>query len=125
MSTTFYKCNLCGNVILKTVDSGAPVVCCGHNMEELVAQTSESGKEKHLPVVTRPYENIIHVSVGSVPHPMTEEHFIRFIYLETENGGQIAYLTANDAPKASFCCKEKPTAVYEYCNLHGLWKTEL
>jgi superoxide reductase len=124
MATNFFKCKHCGNVIVKTVDSGVPVVCCGEKMEELVANTVDASKEKHVPVVTKLDECTIKVEVGSVAHPMAPEHHISFIYVETENGGIIAHL--KDKPEATFCiCNDKPVAVYEYCNLHGLWKVEL
>ena len=132
MSTKFYKCRHCGNVIMKMVDSKVPVVCCGEVMQELVPNTVDASFEKHVPFVTNliecdcegQCERVIKVQVGSVPHPMTTEHHIAFIYVETENGGMRKSL--KDKPEATFCvCGDKPVAVYEYCNLHGLWKTEL
>ena len=124
MATKFYKCEHCGNVVVKVVDSGIPVVCCGEKMKELVANTVDASLEKHVPVVTRLDDCTLKVEVGSVPHPMTLEHHIAFIYVETENGGIRVDLT--DKPEAVVCtCTGKPVAVYEYCNLHGLWKTEL
>lgn len=124
MATKFFKCNHCGNVIVKVVDSSVPVVCCGEKMTELTANTVEASVEKHLPVVTVIDENHIKVEVGSVAHPMTPEHHISFIYVETEKSGMRVDLS--DKPEAIFCtCADKPVAVYEYCNLHGLWKTEL
>lgn len=124
MATKFYKCRHCGNVIEKVVDSKVPVVCCGEKMEELVPNTVEASGEKHIPVVTKLDDNTIKVEVGSVPHPMLPEHHIAFIYVETTRGGIRVNLT--DKPEAVVCtCTDKPVAVYEYCNLHGLWKTEL
>lgn len=124
MTTKFYRCATCGNVIQKIVDSKVPVVCCGEKMHELVANTVEASVEKHLPVVTAVDDNHIKVEVGSVAHPMLPEHHIAFIYVETETGGIRVDLT--DKPEATICvCDSKPVAVYEYCNLHGLWKTEL
>lgn len=124
MATKFYRCNHCGNVIQKVVDKRVPVVCCGEKMTELIPGTVDASVEKHLPVVTWLDEKTIKVEVGSVAHPMLEEHHISFIYVETEKGGQLVKLT--DKPEAVFCtCADKPVAVYEYCNLHGLWKTEL
>jgi superoxide reductase len=111
-------------VIIKVVDSKVPVFCCGEEMAELVANTEEASVEKHLPVVTKLDDCSIKVEVGSVPHPMLAEHHIAFIYVETENGG--IRMDLSEKPEAVFCtCVEKPIAVYEYCNLHGLWKTEL
>lgn len=124
MATKFYKCRHCGNVIQKVVDSKVPVVCCGEKMEELIPNTVDASGEKHLPVVTLLDDNRIKVEVGSVPHPMLPEHHIAFIYVETDCGGIRIDLT--DKPEALLCtCPGKPLAVYEYCNLHGLWKTTL
>ena len=125
MATKFFKCRHCGNVVEKVVDSGVPVVFCGKNMEELIPNTVEASGEKHIPVVTRVDDCSIKVEVGSVPHPMLPEHHIAFIYVETEDGGGIR-VNLKDKPEAVICtCTSKPVAVYEYCNLHGLWKTEL
>ncbi len=124
MATRFFKCNHCGNVIEKVVDKGVPVVCCGERMQELIPNTVDASGEKHVPVVTQLDENTIKVEVGSVAHPMLEEHHIAFIYVETERGGIRVNLT--DKPEAVvYLGDERPIAVYEYCNLHGLWKTEL
>ena len=124
MATKFYKCNHCGNVIEKVVDSKVPVVCCGEKMQELIPNTVDASGEKHVPVVTLLDDCRIKVEVGSVAHPMTPEHHISFIYVETENGG--IRVNLKDKPEAVVCvCHDKPVAVYEYCNLHGLWKTEL
>ena len=124
MAVKFYKCRHCGNVVEKVVDSRVPVVCCGEKMEELIPNTVDASNEQHVPVVTRMDDDTIKVEVGSVPHPMLPEHHISFIYVETENGG--IKVNLKDKPEAVICtCTETPVAVYEYCNLHGLWKTEL
>ena len=124
MATKFYKCPHCGNVIMKVVDSKVPVVCCGQKMEELFPGIVDASLEKHVPVVTWIDDKTIKVEVGSVHHPMLPEHHIAFIYVETKNGGIRVDLT--DKPEAIiYLGDEKPVAVYEYCNLHGLWKTQL
>ena len=93
-------------------------------MKELVPNTVDASNEKHVPVVTKVDEHHINVEVGSVAHPMLPEHHIAFIYVETEDGG--IRIDLKDKPEAVVCvCDSKPIAVYEYCNLHGLWKTEL
>lgn len=121
----FFKCEHCGNIVTKIVDKGVPVLCCGEPMVELKANTTDAATEKHVPVV-KAEDNKLFVEVGEVTHPMTEEHLIQFVYVETENGGQLRNFTAADEPKAVFCLgEEKAVAVYEYCNLHGLWKKEL
>lgn len=124
METKFYVCPICGNVIVKCVDSGVTPVCCGRTMQLLTPNTTDGVQEKHLPEITRVDECTLKVQVGSQPHPMTPEHHIRFIYLETKCGGQIKWLDPAQPAVTCFCtCKEPPTAVYAYCNLHGLWKT--
>ena len=94
-------------------------------MDELIPNTSDGAFEKHVPDV-EVKDGKVYVTVGSTVHPMLENHYITFIALETEKGGQIHYLTPQDEPKAVFDLNgEKPVAVYEYCNLHGFWKKEL
>lgn len=121
----FYVCKTCGNVVTKVNDSSVPVVCCGKIMEELVPGSVDAAEEKHLPVYTLD-DNKVFVVVGDVEHPMVPEHFIQWIAIETETGVQIKYLSAGEAPAASFCmnCQDTLIAVYAYCNLHGLWKKE-
>lgn len=124
MTTKFYKCETCGNVVVKLVDSKVPVMCCGKKMEELVPNTVDASGEKHLPVVTMLDDKRMKIEVGSVAHPMETEHHIAFIYVELENGG--IKVDLKDKPETIvYLGDEKPLAVYEYCNLHGLWKTEL
>ncbi len=125
MKAKFFRCNHCGNIIAMVEDKGVPVVCCGEKMEELKANTTDAATEKHVPMVEVEGSKVV-VQVGSTSHPMTEEHLIQWVCLETECGIQLRKLTAADEPKAEFCvCGDKPVAVYEYCNLHGLWVKEL
>ena len=120
----FFICNHCKNMIGLIEDRGVPMACCGEEMTVLVPNTADASGEKHLPEVTVSGDSM-KVQVGSVPHPMADEHFIQFIYVETEHGGQRKSLKPGDEPSAEFCfANDKPIAVYEYCNLHGLWKTE-
>lgn len=122
----FYICKHCGNMIGMIQSSGVNVVCCGDPMTELKPNTVEASQEKHLPVVTIE-GNIVKVKVGSVEHPMTEEHHIAWIYLETEQGGQRKKLAIGSKPEAEFALAggDKVIGVYEYCNLHGLWLTKV
>lgn len=120
----FYICLHCGNIIAKVKDSGVPVICCGEAMKELVPNTVDAAKEKHLPVITVS-GNIVTVTVGSVLHPMTPEHYIQWICIETKNGRQRKTLEPGKEPKAKFALTDgdEIVAAYAYCNLHGLWKT--
>lgn len=121
----FYRCRHCGNLVGMIHASGAPMTCCGEEMQELVANTTDAALEKHVPAVTVEGD-VVNVVVGSVEHPMLPEHYIQWIYLQTEHGSQRKCLQPGEAPKASFkVVDDKPVAVYEYCNLHGLWKKEL
>ena len=121
----FYICEHCGNIINKVNDSGVPVVCCGQKMKELVPGTVEASREKHIPVVTVDGD-VVKVVIGSVNHPMAEEHSILWVQLETDKGSQRKYLEVGAAPEVSFTLNgEKAVAVYAYCNLHGLWKSEV
>ena len=121
-----FKCNHCGNIFEVVNDAKVVPVCCGEPMRELKANTTDAAQEKHVPEVSVE-GNLVKVKVGSVEHPMTEEHHIAFIYLETENGVARKDLDHTGKPEAVFALAEgeKPLAVYEYCNLHGLWKKEL
>lgn len=126
METKFFFCRRCGNVIVKLVDSGVVPVCCGEEMIELIPNTTDGMVEKHLPVIERVDDCTVRVKVGSEPHPMHKEHYISFVYVETEKGGQLRYLDLDKMPEAEICtCKDKITAVYCYCNLHGLWRASV
>ena len=106
----FYICEHCGNLVTTIHNAGVPLVCCG---------------EKHLPVAQLSGSTLT-VTVGAVEHPMVDVHHIQWLFVETENGGQLRYLAPGQAPKAVFeLGGEKPVAVYAYCNLHGLWMTKL
>ena len=122
----FYICEHCGNIITKLSSSGVPIKCCGQNMVELQAGVKEASLEKHVPAVTVE-GNLVKVAVGSVAHPMTDEHYIPWVALETEKDAFIHWLNPGEAPEVVFALAEgQPAkAVYAWCNLHGLWKTEL
>lgn len=121
----FFVCEHCGNLVGVIHDAGVPMMCCGQKMTQLIPGTVEASVEKHLPVVTVDGDKV-KVEIGSVAHPMAEEHSILWVYLQTDKGGQRKNLAVGEAPVAEFSLlDEKPVAVYAYCNLHGLWKTEV
>ena len=121
----FFICEHCGNLVGVINDAGVPMMCCGQKMTQLIPGTVEASVEKHLPVVTVDGDKV-KVEIGSVAHPMAEEHSILWVYLQTNKGGQRKNLAVGEAPVAEFSLlNEKPVAVYAYCNLHGLWKTEV
>ena len=123
----FYRCPHCGNfVTFLTEKTAVTPMCCGVKMEEVVANTVDAAREKHVPEVSVE-GNLVKVQVGSVEHPMLDNHYIQFIILETKNGYQKKDLKPGDKPCADFLVApgDKAVAVYEYCNLHGLWKKEI
>lgn len=118
----FFRCKHCGNLTALINDGGVPMICCGEPMELLLANTVEAATEKHIPEVSV-NGRLVHAKVGSVTHPMTPEHHIEFISLQTKNGEQRKALEVGTDPAAIFAVLEdKPLEVYAYCNLHGLWK---
>ncbi|NCB52669.1 MAG: desulfoferrodoxin [Clostridia bacterium] len=121
----FFICKHCGNLVGMINNSGVPMICCGEKMTELVPGSVDASHEKHVPVAAVEGDTLT-VDIGSAAHPMTEEHYIQWVYVQTETGGQRKCLTPGSKPQAAFALGgEKPTAVFAYCNLHGLWKTEL
>ena len=123
MEMKFYQCAHCGKIIAVVKESGVPVMCCGQKMQEIVPGTTDAAVEKHVPV----YEvngNIVTVCIGSVAHPMLEEHYIEWVSLQTKGGNQRKALKPGDEPKVCFaiCDGDEVEAVYAYCNLHSLWK---
>ena len=123
MEQKFYVCSHCGNIIAKVKDVGVPVMCCGQKMTEIVPGTTEASHEKHIPVY-QVEGNIVTVRVGAVDHPMTAEHLIEWVSLQTKQGNQRKVLAPGQEPVVRFalCEGDEVEAVYAYCNLHGLWK---
>ena len=119
----FVKCEVCGKIVAVVNDSACPTKCCGQPMQEIVPNTQDGAREKHLPVY-KVEGNIVHVVVGEVEHPMLENHYIQWIILETNKGNQRKKLNPGEKPEADFALLpgEEVVAVYEYCNLHGLYK---
>ena len=121
----FYICEHCGNLVEKVHDAKVPLMCCGKKMTELVPGTVEASHEKHIPVA-KVEGNQVKVFVGSVEHPMAEEHSILWVYLKTDKGAYRKNLNPGEKPVACFnLYDEEPIAAYAYCNLHGLWKSEI
>ncbi|MDR1495375.1 MAG: desulfoferrodoxin [Clostridiales Family XIII bacterium] len=121
----FYRCNHCGNIFDVIQDAKVVPICCGEPMELLVANTTDAAREKHVPVVERDGDKVT-VKVGSVPHPMIEEHYIQWIVIAQGNVTQRAALAPAEVPEATFTVDDvnAPLRAYEYCNLHGLWTAE-
>ena len=125
MDMKFYRCAKCGKMVAMVKNSPCPTLCCGEEMKPLTPNTTDAAGEKHVPVV-QVNGRTVTVTVGSVEHPMLEAHYIQWILLETQEGRQRKALKPGDRPTANFALTEgdEVIAAYEYCNLHGLWKSE-
>ncbi len=117
-----YKCDLCGNIVeVLHAGAGDQLTCCGQAMKLLKEGSSDGATEKHVPVIEKTPTGY-KVSVGSVAHPMTAEHYIEWIELLADGKSYFAFLKPGDAPVAEFCINASNVHAREYCNLHGLWK---
>lgn len=117
-----FKCNVCGNIVELLHVGGGELVCCGQPMQQLKANTTDAAAEKHVPVIEKTDTGYT-VKVGSVSHPMADEHYIQWIELIADGVSYIRFLSPGDAPEASFCIAAGKVTAREYCNLHGLWST--
>lgn len=118
----FYRCEVCGNMSVKIKNGGGDMVCCDQPMTKLTANTTDASHEKHVPAVTKENGKVKAI-IGTVPHPMLPEHHIEWIALVTDNNLQVEFLKPGMEPNAEFYTSFSGT-VYEYCNLHGLWKAD-
>jgi superoxide reductase len=116
-----YKCKVCGNIVGVLHSGAGELVCCGKPMVLQVENTVDASVEKHVPVVEVIPEGI-RVTVGSVAHPMVEEHYIEWIEVITPDRVYRKYLNPGEPPQAEFKVSPEGIKVREYCNLHGLWK---
>jgi len=113
-----YKCNVCGNIVEIVHVGGGELVCCNQPMELMKEKTQDEGMEKHVPIVDESGK-VIKVKVGSIPHPMEQEHYIEWIEIIMDGKRVRKLLKPGDKPEAEFCAKG---IVRAYCNIHGLWK---
>jgi superoxide reductase len=116
-----YKCAVCGNIVEVIHGGVGELVCCGKPMELLDEKTADAATEKHVPVIEK-IDSGYKVKVGSVPHPMQEEHYIEWIELLADGKAYRQFLSAGDAPEAIFNVEANSVGAREYCNVHGLWK---
>ena len=123
MEMKFYRCKHCGQIVAIVKKTGAPIMCCGETMEEIIPGSVDASLEKHVPTFTIK-GNVVEVRIGSIDHPMIPEHYIEWVSLQTKEGNQRKALKPGDEPKVCFniCDGDEVVAVYAYCNLHGLWK---
>jgi superoxide reductase len=118
-----YKCDLCGNIVEVLHPGDGDLVCCGQPMKHFKENTVDAAKEKHVPVIEKT-ANGFKVTVGSVPHPMEEKHWIEFIEVVADGKVYRQDLLPGQKPEAEFCIAAEKVVAREYCNLHGLWKAE-
>jgi superoxide reductase len=117
-----YKCSVCGNIVEVVHASVGQLVCCGKPMNLMEENTVDASLEKHLPVIEKT-SNGFKIKVGAVPHPMDEKHYIEWIELTVDGLSARKFLKPGDLPEAEFCLVGKNVFAREYCNLHGLWKS--
>jgi len=119
-----YKCNVCGNVLEVLYAGGGDVSCCNQEMELLAEKNDDTGMEKHVPVIETT-ANGVKIKVGSVTHPMEENHYIAVIEMDDGKTEQKAYLKPGDTPEAEFTTNADigEISAREYCTVHGLWKS--
>lgn len=117
-----YKCDICGNIIEVLHAGVGGLVCCGQPMELLKEKTEDEGQEKHVPVIEKT-DNGVKVKVGSVPHPMEDNHYIEWIEILVDGTVYRKSLKPGEKPEAEFEIKSEDVHAREYCNVHGLWKS--
>ena len=116
-----YKCEVCGNIVEVLHEGQGDLVCCGQPMKLFIENTVDAAREKHLPVVEKAAGGF-KVKVGSVAHPMEEEHYIEWVEIIVDGKAYRQFLKPGVAPEATFDVKAEKVTAREYCNLHGLWK---
>ncbi|MFC1538785.1 desulfoferrodoxin [Candidatus Latescibacterota bacterium] len=116
-----YKCNVCGNIVEVLHNGIGDLVCCGEKMNLLVENTVDAAHEKHIPVIEKTADGY-KVKIGSVPHPMNDDHYIEWISLCADGKTYRRFLKPGDAPEAEYCIDAAKVSAHCYCNLHGLWK---
>lgn len=117
-----FKCNVCGNIVTLLHVGGGELVCCGQPMELLVEKTEDQGAEKHVPIIEKTDKGV-KIKVGSVSHPMVDEHFIEWISIEFDDKIDIKFLKPGERPEAEFNVNPEKVTARAYCNIHGLWKS--
>lgn len=118
---TFYVCEVCGKMVIETVDGKGALTCCGKPMKA-AEPNLDGAPEKHLPAC-KIVDDVLMVNIGEADHPMIDVHYIAWIYVVTESGVMARCLKPGETPHADFVLQgQKPLAVYEYCTVHGLWK---
>ena len=118
-----YKCEICGNIVEVLQEGEGQLVCCGQPMTPLKPKIEDQGKEKHVPVINESPGHLT-IKVGSISHPMEDNHYIKWIEVITDEGVEKKFLKPGQPPEAPFEIKGKIVEVRDYCNIHGLWHTK-
>ena len=118
-----YKCEVCGNIVEMVHIGAGELVCCNEPMKLLKENTVDAAREKHVPVVEK-VEGGVKAKVGSVPHPMEQEHYIEWVEVIVGDKAYREFLEPGKAPEAAFCIEGDGITAREHCNLHGLWRGE-
>jgi len=116
-----YECKICGNLVEVLRGGKGELVCCGEPMEKLTAKTADAGMEKHVPVIEK-NDTGYKVKIGSIPHPMEQEHYIEWIELLADGRAYRQFLSPGQAPEATFAIEAAEVSAREHCNKHGLWE---
>ncbi len=116
-----YQCELCGNMVEVLHAGGGELVCCGQPMNLLAENSTDAAKEKHVPVIVKG-DGGFTVKIGSVAHPMADDHYIEWIELIVGTTVYRQALKPGDAPEAFFTTTASQVTARAYCNLHGLWR---
>lgn len=121
MKLQVFKCNVCGHMVEVIHEGAGTLTCCNQAMQLMEENTVDAALEKHVPVIEKTAGGIL-VKVGSVAHPMQDEHYIEWIELLADGKAYRQFLAPGEKPEALFTIKAKDVSAREYCNLHGLWK---
>ena len=117
-----YKCEVCGNIVEMLHDGKGELICCGQPMKLFKENSTDAVVEKHVPVISKTSGGFS-VKVGSITHPMEESHYIEWIEIVDGDKTYMQFLNPGQSPQAEFCIDSKKIIAREYCNLHGLWKS--
>jgi superoxide reductase len=119
--SSIFKCIQCGDMLEVVREGPGGFTCCDQPMQLLEEHATDTSHEKHVPVITR-VPGGVKVVVGSVVHPMEEQHHIEWIELFAGEQVQRQFLRPGQAPQAFFATTAQHVKARELCNLHGLWR---
>ena len=118
-----YQCESCGNMVEVLHAAGGQLACCGQPLTLMAENTTDAAVEKHVPVI-EPVEGGVKIKVGSVPHPMQDDHWIEWLELIVDGKSYRQFFDPGEVAEACFPVDGEQVAARQYCNLHGLWKAQ-